>query len=69
MRLNPVAAESDPSAASADRARLLRAAYLDALSQVRAMAADTPPSYPAELPNPIAHSCLSPCLSPPVEPC
>lgn len=69
MRLNSVAAEADPSAASADRAMLLRAAYQDALSQVRAMAADTPPSDPAELPNPIAHSCLPPCLSPSAEPC
>lgn len=81
VRLNPVAAEADPSAAAAVRARLLRAAYQDALSQarelagvvgrasvqplevrvegheprpvmLRAMAAESPPFDPAELPQP-----------------
>lgn len=38
VRLNPVSAEADPSAAAAVRARLLRAAYQDALSQARELA-------------------------------
>ena len=38
VRLNPVAGEADPSAAAAVRARLLRAAYQDALSQARELA-------------------------------
>lgn len=39
VRLNPVAAESDPAAMPAVRARLLREAYKDALAQARELAA------------------------------
>ena len=39
VRLNPVAAEADPAAVPAVRARLLRAAYQDALAQARELAA------------------------------
>lgn len=81
VRLNPVAAEADPAAMPAVRARLLRLAYQDALAQarelagvvgrasvqplevrvegheprpvmLRAMAAESPPFDPAELPQP-----------------
>jgi uncharacterized protein YggE len=38
VRLNPVAAEADPSGAAAVRARLLRVAYQDALRQARELA-------------------------------
>ena len=38
VRLNPVTAEADPAAMPAVRARLLRAAYLDALAQARDLA-------------------------------
>lgn len=38
VRLNPVAAEADPAAMPAVRARLLRLAYLDALAQARELA-------------------------------
>jgi uncharacterized protein YggE len=39
VRLNPVAAEADPAAMPAVRARLLREAYQDALAQARELAA------------------------------
>jgi uncharacterized protein YggE len=39
VRLNPVAAQADPAAMPAVRARLLRAAYQDALAQARELAA------------------------------
>jgi uncharacterized protein YggE len=39
VRLNPVAAEADPAALPAVRARLLREAYQDALAQARELAA------------------------------
>jgi uncharacterized protein YggE len=39
VRLNPVAAEADPAAIPAVRARLLRMAYQDALAQARELAA------------------------------
>ena len=39
VRLNPVATEADPAASPAVRARLLRAAYQDALAQGRELAA------------------------------
>jgi hypothetical protein len=38
VRLNPVTAEADPAAMPAVRARLLRAAYQDALAQARDLA-------------------------------
>ena len=81
VRLNPVGTEADPAATPAVRARLLRAAYQDAMAQgrellaviglsrlqplevrvdgqelrpmaLRAVAADTAPFDPAELPPP-----------------
>jgi uncharacterized protein YggE len=81
VRLNPVGTEADPAATPAVRARLLRAAYQDAMAQgrellaviglsrlqplevrvegqvmgpmaLRAVAADTAPFDPAELPQP-----------------
>jgi uncharacterized protein YggE len=39
VRLNPVSTEADPAAIPAVRARLLRAAYLDALAQARELGA------------------------------
>lgn len=38
VRLNPAAAEADPSASAAVRSRLLRVAYQDALNQARELA-------------------------------
>ncbi len=38
VRLNPVSAEADPAGTTAVRARLLRAAYQDALAQARELA-------------------------------